>query len=99
MTPLQIINAAMVSRGMEPLTFVCPCCGGNLDREDRAQYVDFTTSDAMLDRWGEMPCHACADTVRECTECGKATFPGDRDYRDGGFCSGRCGGEYDRRPE
>ena len=102
MTALSIINTAMAARGMQPLTFSCPCCGDTLDREDRAQPGQFTTETAMLNRWGGLPCFACADEVVECAECGRATFAGEYDHREENgnhFCGGRCLAEYDRRSE
>jgi len=102
-TSRQIINAALVSRGMAPLPapWCCPCCGdATLSPEDQAEKDLFIHGAELIERYGSMPCFGCADEHELCAQCGKATKPGDYDFRrndDGygeAFCCGECAAEW-----
>lgn len=80
MTKHTAINAALVSRGLLPISFVCGCCGDELDRDDHMgdAFTDEHT-EAVVEAYGFNVCHACADAMIVCPETGKAFHP---DYHD-----------------
>lgn len=98
----EIIDAALASRGMAPLpaAWVCPCCGDAMDPDDQAAMTEFRHAAELVERYGQMPCIACADDHDLCAQCGKATSPDDEDFRRNDdhhaepFCCGACQGEW-----
>ena len=80
MTAHDLMNTALISRGILPLTSVCPCCGDGLHRDDMmgsAFRADVT--EALVTRYGAPVCFACADAHTLCDDCGMAIHEDDTD--------------------
>lgn len=96
-TPRATVNYALVMRGLAPIPqpFVCPCCCETLDRDDQGDADFFVHSDKLIERYGEMPCAACADEAEPCSYCGTMMAPTDvydrtDDMHQDKFCSREC---------
>lgn len=55
-----LIEAAFTNRGMLPKTFICGCCGDEMDRDDHMRGCGFD-EDAVAAEFGPMVCVGCAD--------------------------------------
>jgi len=99
---VEILNHALASRGMAPMQvpWRCPCCGDALDPDEQGDPEFFSHSLELVERYGSMPCMACADEHETCAQCGKAVKDSDPDFRrnEGGdqepFCDGNCEAEW-----
>lgn len=97
----QIMNAALVSRGLEPLTFTCPCCNDEFERDERAKADEWQDDlvKAVIELWGVLPCEGCMDECVQCDCCGKATSHifNPHQYEEDGyvFCDGECHAKWE----
>ncbi|WP_170759945.1 hypothetical protein [Ruegeria lacuscaerulensis] len=58
----KIIEAAQVQRGLIPQTFVCGCCGDELDRDDHMRgHFQPEFEEAVFNVLGPNVCFGCAD--------------------------------------
>lgn len=71
----KIIEAAQVQRGIIPQTFVCGCCGDELDRDEhmRGHYLP-EFEEAVFNLLGPNVCAGCADIMDK-----KGRFEADED--------------------
>lgn len=94
-TARQIIDDALFARGLSPLPqpWICPCCHDALDPDDRADAEAWTTAGELIERYGEMPCHSCADEHVPCAYC-ERIMPPSKAWAwtddDGPLCSAAC---------
>ena len=58
----KILEAAQVQRGIIPQTFVCACCGAELDRDDHMEgHFRQEHAEKVFNQYGPNVCFGCAD--------------------------------------
>ena len=75
MTISDITKAAQVRKGIIPQTFICACCGDELDRDDHMRDLFLKEhEEAVFNKFGPNVCIGCADEFDEdttpCPDCG-----------------------------
>ena len=84
MRHIQIIEAAQVQRGIIPQTFVCACCGSELDRDDHMKgHFLAEHEEELTNRYGPNVCFGCADDFdpeQPCPDCGREACACDDAY-------------------
>jgi len=80
----KILEAAQVQRGIIPQTFVCACCGDELDRDEHMKGRMLPErEELMFNRFGPNVCFTCADDYEDdtpCPDCGRAYCTCDEAY-------------------
>lgn len=63
---------------------ICKCCGDSLHQSEFPHVGEFTHEDALIKRYGDMPCRTCSDWHVTCYATGAAIHIDDAYVADDG---------------